>query len=66
MLMVHYAIRQLMHQAALDGQVDPDRILFVRSLRVVRRQVTQQAGVSPFGGWPRPSRRRWLSCCGSW
>jgi transposase IS4-like protein/DDE family transposase len=47
MLLVHYAIRQLMHQAALDGQVDPDRVLFVRSLRVVRRQVMPQAGFSP-------------------
>jgi hypothetical protein len=47
MLLVHYAIRQLMHQAAVDGAVDPDRVSFVRSLRVVRRQVTQQAGFSP-------------------
>ena len=38
MLLVHHAIRVLMHQAATDGQVDPDRLSFVRSLRVVRRQ----------------------------
>jgi hypothetical protein len=47
MLLVHYAIRQLMHQAALQAQIDPDRLSFVRSLRVVRRQVTRQAGFSP-------------------
>jgi hypothetical protein len=47
MLLVHYAIRQLMHQAALQAEVDPDRLSFVRSLRVVRRQVTRQAGFSP-------------------
>jgi len=47
MLLVHYAIRQLMHQAALQVEVDPDRLSFVRSLRLVRRQVTRQAGFSP-------------------
>jgi hypothetical protein len=42
-----------MHQAALDGQdghgetLDPDRLSFIRSLRVVRRQVTGQAAFSP-------------------
>jgi hypothetical protein len=40
MLLVHLAIRRLMHQAALDADIDPDRLSFVRSLRVVRRQVT--------------------------
>jgi len=48
MLLVHRAIRTLMHQAALDGEtLDPDRLSFVRSLRVVRRQVTGQAAFSP-------------------
>jgi hypothetical protein len=40
MLLVHHAIRRLMHQAALDHHLDPDRLPFVRSLRIVRRQVT--------------------------
>jgi len=52
MLLVHYAIRQLMHQAALNGEVDPDRVSFVRSLRVVRRQVMRQAGFSPSAAGP--------------
>jgi Insertion element 4 transposase N-terminal/Transposase DDE domain len=47
MLLVHYAIRQLRHQAALQAEIDPDRLSFTRSLRVVRRQVTRQAGFSP-------------------
>jgi hypothetical protein len=49
MLLVHHAIRRLMHQAALDHRVDPDRLSFVRSLRVVRRQVTTtgQATIPP-------------------
>ena len=46
-LLVHYAIRTLMHQAALDAGIDPDRISFTRSLRVARRQVTAQAAFSP-------------------
>src|SRR6266508_4057975 len=46
-LLVHYAIRRLMHQAALDGEVDPDRLSFTRSLHIARRQVTGQAAFSP-------------------
>lgn len=48
-LLVHHAIRRLMHQAALDHHLDPDRLSFVRSLRVVRRQVTTtgQAAIPP-------------------
>jgi hypothetical protein len=49
MLLVHHAIRTLMHQAALDYHLDPDRLSFVRSLRIVRRQVTTtgQAALPP-------------------
>ena len=48
-LLVHHAIRRLMHQAALDHHLDPDRLSFTRSLRIVRRQVTTtgQAAVPP-------------------
>lgn len=47
LLLDHHAIRQLMHQAALHEGVDPDRLSFTRSLRVVRRQVPAQAALSP-------------------
>jgi len=40
------AIRRLLHQAALDQDVDPDRLSFVRSLRIVRRQVATTGQVS--------------------
>ncbi|MFD7583802.1 IS4 family transposase, partial [Kitasatospora sp. NPDC059817] len=43
LLLVHHAIRQLMHQAALNDGLDVDRLSFTRSLRVVRRQVPAQA-----------------------
>jgi hypothetical protein len=46
-LLVHHAIRRLMHQAALAVDVDPDRLSFTRSLRIIRRQVTT-AGQAAF------------------
>lgn len=47
LLLTHYAIRHLMHEAADQADIDPDRLSFMRSLRVIRRQVTNQAGFSP-------------------
>jgi transposase IS4-like protein/DDE family transposase len=46
-LLVHHAIRQLMHQAATGQGLDPDRLSFSRSLRIARRQVPAQAAFSP-------------------
>jgi hypothetical protein len=51
-LLVHYAIRTLMHQAALEAEVDPDRLSFTRSLHIARRQVTSQAAFSPSTAGP--------------
>ena len=56
-LLVHHAIRHLMHQAAAEGDHDPDRISFIRSLRVVRRQVIGQAAFSPRQTRPRRQSR---------
>jgi hypothetical protein len=47
LLLSHYAIRHLMAEAADQADIDPDRLSFIRSLRVIRRQVTDQAGFSP-------------------
>src|SRR6266536_1000770 len=47
MLLTHYAIRKLMCRAADEAGHDPDRLSFTRSLRVIRRQVTDQADFSP-------------------
>jgi hypothetical protein len=52
-LLVHYAIRTLMHQAARDAGLDPDRLSFTRTLRLARRQVPAQAGLSPLTAGPR-------------
>ncbi|MGF1432549.1 IS4 family transposase [Kitasatospora sp. LaBMicrA B282] len=51
-LLVHHALRDLMHQAALKAGHDPDRISFTRTLRVVRRHVTGQAALSPLPAHP--------------
>ena len=46
-LLVHYALRAVMHTAALEADLDPDRLSFVGSLRVVRRQVIARPAFSP-------------------
>jgi hypothetical protein len=53
-LLVHHAIRHLMHEAAADGDTDPDWISFTRSVRVARRRVHDQAAFPP----RRPRFRR--------
>jgi hypothetical protein len=47
LLLTHYGIRHLMREAADQAELDPDRLSFIRSLRVIRRQVTSQAAFSP-------------------
>ncbi len=47
LLIAHYAIRHLMHQATVHNAVDPDRGSFIRSLRIIRRAVTTAADFSP-------------------
>ena len=46
-LLVHYALRQVMHTAALEEDLDPDWLSFIGSLRVVRRQVIARPAFSP-------------------
>src|SRR5665647_2370499 len=46
-LLVYYAIRVLINRGAEPIDLDPDRVSFIRSLRVVRRQVTDQAAFPP-------------------
>ena len=47
LLLTHYSIRQLMTRAADEADIDPDQLSFIRSLRIIRRQVTNQADFSP-------------------
>lgn len=39
LLLAHFAVRALMHEAALQGERDPDDISFVHTLRVIRRKI---------------------------
>jgi hypothetical protein len=47
LLLAHYAIRGLLLDAADPAGYDPDRMSFVKGVRVVRRQVTDQAAITP-------------------
>jgi IS4 transposase len=47
LLLAHHAIRALMAEAAAAAGLDPDRLSFLRSISLVRRQVTDQAAFSP-------------------
>lgn len=47
LLLAHFALRGLMHEAALRGKHDPDRISFIHSVRVVRRTLPRFAAFSP-------------------
>lgn len=42
-LLAHYAIRELMRRAADEAELDPDRVSFIRTVRVVRRQIDDPA-----------------------
>jgi hypothetical protein len=53
-LLVHYAIRTLMHQAAVAADTGPGRVSFTRTLRLARRQVTAQAAFPPLTAGPGP------------
>ena len=47
LMMTHFAVRGLMHEAALQEKDDPDRLSFLHTIRVVRRKVPQFAAIPP-------------------
>jgi len=49
LLMAHFAVRGLMHEAALRAQEDPDRLSFIHAVRVVRRKLTVFHAILPRG-----------------
>jgi transposase IS4-like protein/DDE family transposase len=49
LLLAHFAVRGLMHEAALREGEDPDRLSFLHAVRVVRRKLPQFAALSPSG-----------------
>lgn len=49
LMMAHFAVRGLMHEAALKADEDPDRLSFLHAVRVVRRKMTSIAAIPPSG-----------------
>jgi hypothetical protein len=47
LLMAHFAIRGLMHEAALEADEDPDRLSFIHAVRVIKRRLPRFAAVPP-------------------
>jgi len=39
LMMAHFAVRGLMHEAALKADEDPDRLSFIHAVRVIRRKL---------------------------
>jgi hypothetical protein len=49
LMMAHFAIRGLMHEAALKADEDPDRLSFLHTVRIVRRRMTRFGAIPPSG-----------------
>jgi hypothetical protein len=47
LLMAHFAIRGLMHEAALGADQDPDRLSFLHAIRVIRRKISAFGVIPP-------------------
>lgn len=47
LLLAHFAIRQLMAQAAWARELDPDRLSFIHAVRVIKRKMPQAAAIPP-------------------
>ena len=47
LLMAHFAIRGLMHEAALKADQDPDRLSFLHAVRVIRRKLYVYGAIPP-------------------
>jgi hypothetical protein len=60
LMMAHFAVRGLMHEAALKADEDPDRLSFLHSVRVVQRRMARYAAIPPSAekSLPRSDPRR--------
>jgi hypothetical protein len=47
LLLAHFAVRGLMHEAALQAGEDPDRLSFLHSVRVVQRRLPRFVAIPP-------------------
>jgi hypothetical protein len=49
LLLAHFAVRGLMHEAALQADEDPDRLSFSHAVHVIRRKIPYFAALPPSG-----------------
>ena len=49
LMLAHFAVRGLMHEAALSANEDPDRISYLHAVRVVRRKIAAFSPIPPSG-----------------
>ena len=49
LLLAHYAVRGIMHEAALHADLDPDELSFVHAVRVVKRKILTAGSFPPSG-----------------
>ena len=47
LMMAHFAVRGLMHEAALNADTDPDQLSFLHAVRVVRRKLATFHAIPP-------------------
>ncbi|MGH9439407.1 MAG: IS4 family transposase [Terriglobia bacterium] len=47
LMLAHFTVRGLMHEAALKASVDPDDLSFTHSLRVIRRKLSLASAIPP-------------------
>jgi len=56
-MMAHFATRGLMHEAALKADMDPDRLSFLHTVRVIRRKLPRTPAIPP------SAHTRLARCC---
>jgi hypothetical protein len=49
LMMAHFAVRSLRHDAALRAHLDPDRLSFLHAVRVARRKMPLYGAIPPSG-----------------
>ena len=47
LLMAHFAVRALMHDAALKADEDPDQLSFLHAIRIIRRKLSVYSAIPP-------------------
>ncbi len=47
LMMAHFAVRSLMHEAALKADIDTDQLSFLHAVRVIRRKMPIFIAIPP-------------------